>query len=235
MRKFLAVLTVLALGFVLVACGGSANKSDLFVSPNKIVYTQEEVTGGKPVVSADDFEVYAILDNRSAVLVDNAEVVSTIDLLSDNIYKVTVSYSGYTSTYNIYLINDAAPDMEAVAVQALSTSYGIEDEGIKLQNVMKLYWTTIMREVDLEGISVLTATFGAETMDDVTSEPAVNYFEAAKPVGYAENIKKMEALNVLTFKFQDAKETTIVVKNHTVKPANDNQLPISIDMENNFL
>src|SRR5690606_26090765 len=235
MRKFLAVLTVLALGFVLVACTGSANKSDLFVSPNKIVYTTEEVTGGNPVVSEDDFEVYAILDNRSAALIDNAEVVTTIDLLSDSIYKVTISYSGYTTSYNIYLFNDAAPDMEAVAVQALSTSYGIEDEGEKLQNVMKLYWTTIMREVDLEGISVLTATFGAESMDDVTSEPAVNYFEDAKPSGYADNIKKMKALNVFTFKFQDAKETTVIVKNHTVKPANDNQLPISTEMENSFL
>src|SRR5690606_2516483 len=61
-----------------------------------------------------------------------------------------------------------------------------------------------------------------------------DYLDDALPTGYEENIKKMYAENPLTFTFDDLKETTFLVKNHTVKPA-DNQLPISTEMENTWL
>ncbi|MBN3491046.1 YidC/Oxa1 family membrane protein insertase [Acholeplasma equirhinis] len=234
MRKFLALLTVLALGFILVACQQSVNKTDLFVSPNKIVYTTTESANGKPIVSNSDYEVFVINDNQTATKIEATEFTSVITDLEDNIFKVTITHQNFTATYNVYMYDAAAIDPSAVAVRAVSATYGIDSDSEKLANVTKLYWTTIMNKIDLNGISVLSANFDAESSEDVVVEDAVSYFEAAQPEGYEQNIKKMSSLNVFTIKFDDAKETTIVVRNNTVKPI-DNQLPISTEMENTFL
>lgn len=233
MRKIFAILTVFALALVLVSCGQDTSTVDMFLSPNKIVYSIDETTGGLPNISNGDFELYRISANHAASKVEDFTVSSTtIDPLGDNIFKITASYGLYTLSYNVYVYDETAADADAIAVAALSTSVGITSESEKLSNVMKLYWTTIANQVDLEGISVILATFGAQNQSEASIEPAIDHLTT--PENYETNVMKMSSLNNLTFNFDDANATTILVKNHTVKPA-DNQLPISIEMENNWL
>lgn len=231
MRKILALLTVFVLTLILVSCGQDTSTVDVFLSPNKIVYSVDETTNDVPNISNGDFELYRISANNSASKIEDF-ASATIMPLGNNIFEVTASHGTYTLSYNVYVYDETAIDANALAVGALSATIGIDSDDEKRANVMKLYWTTIANEVDLEGISVILATFGAESQADAVIEPAIDHL--TRPEGYEANIYKMSSLNNLTFSFDDANDTTVLVKNHTVKPA-DNQLPISIEMENNWL
>lgn len=230
MRKYLAILMVLVLSFVLVACSPDTSEIGTYLSPNKIVYTQSEIdtNTGFPNISLDDFDFFSITANQSAALVNVATTEVTITELDDSIFNVRVR----GLEYKVYVYDENAADFELKAVSALSATYGVTDDQVKIKNVSTLFFTTIANPVDLKDIQVISATFGAESQADVTSENASLYL--VTPEGYEQNILKINAENNLRFELNDVNESVFTVKNKTVKPI-DNQLPINTEMENTWL
>lgn len=228
-KKIFALITVLALALILVSCGPDETVIDHFISPNKILYlnTTDDFDGTKPKVDIDDFELYSIKRNQSVsketVLVGEVEVKP----LEDNIFEVIVKG---VYKYNIYLYDEEAVNKDEVAVSVLSATYGITDENEKAYNVRKLFFTVIANEVDLDGLSIVSVTYGADTYDKVSVKDAKEAL--VKPEGYDNNIYKTYYEHVLAFNLENGTQTQ--VKNITYKPQ-DNQLPINTKMENNWI
>ncbi len=231
MRKILALLTVFALALFLVSCSADTSQVDTYLSPNKIVYSIDELVNNKPNVSLDDFDFFSITANQSSSIVPIATTEVTLVDLGSGIFEVTVR----GLKYQVYVYDENADDFEAVAVSVLSATYGLEADADKIANVSKLFYTTIANQVDLNGIKVVSATFGATSQTDTNNivvTDAANHLTT--PAGYEENIFKINAKNLLTFNLDAFVPTVYTINNTNVKPI-DNQLPISTKMENNWL
>lgn len=232
MRKILAILTVLVLGVVLVACSPDTSEINTFLSPNKIVYTLEETNGQGPIIKTEDFEFYSIQKNKTASKVALASTEVTSEPLGNNIYKITVR----GLSYNVYVYDGSTvTSADEIAVSALSPTYGIEDQDQKIKNVSALFFTVITNQIDLSNVSVISAKFNTETNTNITHETgeAVEKY-LVTPENYVDNVFKMNNQNVLSFEFDDVNSTVQTVNNLTYKPA-DNQLPIHTEMENTWL
>src|SRR5690554_5366616 len=129
MRKILAVLTVLVLGLVLVACSPDTSEIDTFLSPNKIVYTGDDVNNDSvaPIVSNGDFELYSIQKNKTSSKVEVASTEVTSTSLGNNVYQITVR----GLSYNVYVYIDGyegtVTNPNQIVASALSPTYGVDD------------------------------------------------------------------------------------------------------------
>ena len=230
MRKLLALLTVLVFGFVIVACSPNVEKTGSFISPNKIVYGVDELNGSKPIVKEGDFDYYHILSNKTV----SKQTVSINDVVVEQISEHIYSISYDNTSYKVYTYDADATAKESVVIAAVSATYGITDESVKNQNVQKLFFTVITNQVDLSGISIISATYGTENNGDITVVAANEEGAVQFPEGYADNVFKINSTNELTFILGDETNGTQVIKNLTFKPA-DNRLPINTKMENSWM
>lgn len=238
MRKYLAILTVLVLGLVLVACSPDTSQIHTFLSPNKLVYTSEEINAeGFPIVDLNDFELYSIQKNKTSTRVEVPSTVVTSQSLGNNIYKINV----YNHSYNVYVYHEGyentvdSPGTDVVAVSYLSPTFGVEDETQKIKNVNELFFTVITNQMNPENLKVISATFSTKSNDELISETgsnALKYFEF--PTNYEDNVFKINSKNIINVKLHDLHDTVVSFENWTYKPA-DNQLPISTKMENTWL
>ena len=137
MRKILAVLTVLVLGLVLVACSPDTSEIDTFLSPNKIVYTLEETNAGGPIIELGDFEFYSIQKNKTSSKVSIASTEVTRNSLGNNVYEITVR----GLSYNVYVYEagyeDTVANPNQIVVSALSPTYGVEDDAEKIERMLE--------------------------------------------------------------------------------------------------
>ncbi len=235
MRKILAVLTVLVLGLVLVACSPDTSEIDTFLSPNKIVYTLEETNAGGPIIELGDFEFYSIQKNKTSSKVSIASTEVTRNSLGNNVYEITVR----GLSYNVYVYEagyeDTVANPNQIVVSALSPTYGVEDDAEKIRNVNALFFTVITNEIDLANAHVISARYNTQSNSAVMQESGDNVVKyLTKPENYAQNVFKMSSDNLMTFSFHDINDTVVTFNNQTYKPA-DNQLPIHTEMENTWL
>jgi YidC/Oxa1 family membrane protein insertase len=235
MRKILAVLTVLVLGLVLVACSPDTSEIDTFLSPNKIVYTIEETNAGGPIIELGDFEFYSIQQNKTSSRVSIASTEVTRNSLGNNVYEITVR----GLSYNVYVYEEGYEDTVAnpnqIVVSALSPTFGVEDAAEKIRNVNSLFFTVITNEIDLTYANVISARYNTQSNTTIMQESGDNVAKyLTKPENYAQNVFKMSSENLMTFSFHDMNDTVVTVNNLTYKPA-DNQLPIHTEMENTWL
>lgn len=236
MRKILAVLTVLVLGLVLVACSPDTSEIDTFLSPNKIVYTGEDVNDlGAPIVGNGDFELYSIQKNKTSSKVEVASTEVTSASLGNNVYQITVR----GLSYNVYVYIDGyegtVSNPNQIVASALSPTYGVDDPEEKIKNVNSLFFTVITNEINLDNVNVISARYNTTSNETVLLESGVNADKyLVKPANYSENVFKMNVNHLMIFEFHDINDTELEITNLTYKPA-DNQLPIHTDMENTWL
>lgn len=231
MRKIFALLTVFVLALFLVSCSADTSQVDTYLSPNKIVYTNEELVNNKPNVSLNDFDFFSITANQSASLVPVATTEVTLVDLGNGIFEVTVR----GLKYQVYVYDENAANLDAIAVSALSSTYGLESDADKVANVSKLFYTTIANQVDLNGIKVISAKFGATSQTDAANVIVTDAKDhLTTPEGYEENIFKINSKNLLTFSLDASVPTVFTILNTNVKPI-DNQLPINTKMENSWI
>ncbi|VEU83038.1 YidC/Oxa1 family membrane protein insertase [Acholeplasma hippikon] len=228
MRKILALITVLVFGLVIVACAPKVEKTSSFISPNKIVYGVDELNGTKPNVKEGDFDYYYIYSNKTVAKQTVSINDVKVELVSNNIYTITYD----NASYKVYAYDETATNKDTVVLATLSATYGITDEDVKANNVKNLFFTVIANKVDLDGISIISATYGAENNDEITAQAAKDV--VIYPENYDENVYKTSSENNLVFPLEDLVNESITIKNLTYKPA-DNQLPINFKMKNSWL
>ena len=230
MRKFFALITVLVFGFVIVACSPKVDHTSSFISPNKIVYGVDELNGTKPIVKDGDFDFFHIMSNNTVAKQTVSINDVKVELVSENIYEI--SYQN--TSYKVYTYSATAENQNEVVIATVSATYGIEDEAVKTSNVQKLHFTVITNKIDLEGISVLSATASTTNNSEITVTPASNEGVVTFPETYEDDIFKMSSDNSLVFNLGDTTNQTQIIINKTYKPA-DNQLPINTKMENTWI